>query len=158
MEVRNTVQEVVIKTIPKKKKCKKAKWLSEEALQIAESKRQRRKGKIFMWYTNWIILFTKKLHATSMSLCWYVSGTALGKKNTQTETLPNNLNAFIKMYYFLHLLTLEYEVCTTYYDKRVCAKPVICMWIMKNILGWEVNSPHAIKPTILVLLVFNQKK
>ena len=30
------VQEVVIKTIPKKKKCKKAKWLSEEALQIAE--------------------------------------------------------------------------------------------------------------------------
>ena len=37
-EVRNIVQEVVIKTIPKKKKCKKAKWLSEEALQIAEKK------------------------------------------------------------------------------------------------------------------------
>ena len=36
MEVRDTVQEAVIKTIPKKKKCKKAKWLSEEALQIAE--------------------------------------------------------------------------------------------------------------------------
>ena len=38
----------MIKTIPKKKKCKKAKWLSEEALQIAEkrNKRQRRKGKI----------------------------------------------------------------------------------------------------------------
>ena len=36
MEVRNIVQEAVIKTIPKKKKCKKAKWLSEEALQIAE--------------------------------------------------------------------------------------------------------------------------
>ena len=36
MEVRNIVQEVVIKTIPKKKKCKKAKWLSEEALGIAE--------------------------------------------------------------------------------------------------------------------------
>ena len=34
------VQEVVIKTIPKKKKCKKAKWLSEEALQIAEKRRQ----------------------------------------------------------------------------------------------------------------------
>ena len=33
MEVRNIVQEVVIKTIPKKKKCKKAKWLSEEVLQ-----------------------------------------------------------------------------------------------------------------------------
>ena len=35
MENHNTIQEVVIKTIPKKKKCKKAKWLSEEALQIA---------------------------------------------------------------------------------------------------------------------------
>ena len=49
IEVRNTVQEVVTKTIPKKKKCKKAKWLSEGALQIAEkrSERQRRKGKIY---------------------------------------------------------------------------------------------------------------
>ena len=49
-EVRDTVQEAVIKTIPKKKKCEKAKWLSEEALQIAEKKRserQRRKGKIY---------------------------------------------------------------------------------------------------------------
>ena len=35
MEVCDTVQEAVIKTIPKKKKCKKAKWLSEDALQIA---------------------------------------------------------------------------------------------------------------------------
>ena len=35
-EVCDTVQEAMIKTIPKKKKCKKAKWLSEEALQIAE--------------------------------------------------------------------------------------------------------------------------
>ena len=39
-EVYNIVQEVVIKTIPKKKKCKKAKWLSEEALQIAEKRRE----------------------------------------------------------------------------------------------------------------------
>ena len=44
MEVQNIVQEVVSKTIPKKKKCKKAKWLSEEALQIAE-KRREPKGK-----------------------------------------------------------------------------------------------------------------
>ena len=36
VEVRNIVQEAVIKTMPKKKKCKKAKWLCEEALQIAE--------------------------------------------------------------------------------------------------------------------------
>ena len=39
-EVHNTVQAAVIKTIPKKKKCKKAKWLSEEALQIAEKRRE----------------------------------------------------------------------------------------------------------------------
>ena len=40
MEVRDVVQEAGIKTIPKKKKCKKAKWLSEEALQIAMKKRE----------------------------------------------------------------------------------------------------------------------
>ena len=40
MKVRDTVQEAVIKTIPKKKKCKKAKWLSEEALQIDEKRRE----------------------------------------------------------------------------------------------------------------------
>ena len=44
MEVHDIVQEVVIKTIPKKRKCKKAKWLSEEGLQIAE-KRREAKGK-----------------------------------------------------------------------------------------------------------------
>ena len=44
MEVYNIVQEAVIKTMPKKKKCKKAKWLSEEALQIAEERREA-KGK-----------------------------------------------------------------------------------------------------------------
>ena len=48
-EVHNIVQEAVIKTIPKKKKCKKAKWLSEKALQIAEkrSETQRRKENIY---------------------------------------------------------------------------------------------------------------
>ena len=47
-EVCDTVQEAGIKTIPKKKKCNKAKWLSEEALHLAvkRSERQRRKGKI----------------------------------------------------------------------------------------------------------------
>ena len=44
MEVCYIVQEAVIKAIPKKKKCKKAKWLSEEALQMAE-KRRVMKGK-----------------------------------------------------------------------------------------------------------------
>ena len=39
-EARNIVQEVVIKTIPKKKKFKKAKWLSEKALQKAEKRRE----------------------------------------------------------------------------------------------------------------------
>ena len=44
MEVHDIVQEAMIKIILKKKKCKKAKWLSEEALQIAE-KRRKTKGK-----------------------------------------------------------------------------------------------------------------
>ena len=40
MDVRDIVQETGIKTMPKKKKCKKAKWLSEEALQIAVKRRE----------------------------------------------------------------------------------------------------------------------
>ena len=44
MEFRDTVQEAVIKTIPKKKKCKKAKWLSEEVLQIDEKREMEGKG------------------------------------------------------------------------------------------------------------------
>ena len=51
MEVHDIVQEAVIKTISKEKKCKKVKWLSEEGLQIAEKRRegkkQRRKAKIY---------------------------------------------------------------------------------------------------------------
>ena len=50
MEVCDSVQETEIKTISKKKKCKKAKWLSEEALQITvkrRTKKQRRKEKIY---------------------------------------------------------------------------------------------------------------
>ena len=43
-EVRDTVQETGIKTIPMKKKCKKAKWLSEEALQIAVTREVKNKG------------------------------------------------------------------------------------------------------------------
>ena len=42
-QVRDIVQEAVIKTIPKKKKFKKSKWLSEEALQIAEKRREVKK-------------------------------------------------------------------------------------------------------------------
>ena len=44
MEVCDIVQETGSKTIPKKKKCKKAKWLSEEALQIAEKREAKDKG------------------------------------------------------------------------------------------------------------------
>ena len=44
-EVHDIVQETGIKTILKKKKCKKAKWLSEEALQIAVKKKEKRKAK-----------------------------------------------------------------------------------------------------------------
>ena len=44
MEVHSIVQEAVIKTIPKKKKCKKARWLSEEDLQITEKREVKGKG------------------------------------------------------------------------------------------------------------------
>ena len=51
MEVRDIVQEAVIKTIPKKKKCKKAKWFSVEdftnSCEKKKRERQRRKGKIY---------------------------------------------------------------------------------------------------------------
>ena len=51
MEVRDIEQEAGVKTIPMEKKCKKAQWLSEEAIQIAVKRRQmkskRRKGKIY---------------------------------------------------------------------------------------------------------------
>ena len=40
LKVSDNVQEAVMKTIPKKKKCKKAKWLSDEALQIAEKRKR----------------------------------------------------------------------------------------------------------------------
>ena len=52
MEVRDIVQEAVIKTIPQKKKCKKPKWLSEETLQIAAKRRERKakeKRKIYLF-------------------------------------------------------------------------------------------------------------
>ena len=48
-EVCDIVQEAVIKTISKKKKCKKAKWLSEEALQIAEKKAKEKTKDIPIW-------------------------------------------------------------------------------------------------------------
>ena len=52
MEIHDIIQETGIKTIPKRKECKKAKWLSEEALKIAvkkkkRSKKQRKRGKIY---------------------------------------------------------------------------------------------------------------
>ena len=51
MEVHDIVQETGIKTIPREKKCRKVKWLSEEALQIAVKRREakRRKGKIYLF-------------------------------------------------------------------------------------------------------------
>ena len=52
MEVRDIAQEAGIKTIPKKKKCKKAKWLSEEALQIAVKRREAKSKGEKERYTN----------------------------------------------------------------------------------------------------------
>ena len=50
MKVPNIIKEVVTKTIPKKRKCKKEKWLSEDALQIAEERREEKgKGSQTSW-------------------------------------------------------------------------------------------------------------
>ena len=56
-EVGNIVQEAVTKTIPKNKKCKKAKWLSEEALKIAEEIRDM-KGKGQVQFSRLYVLCT----------------------------------------------------------------------------------------------------
>ena len=67
-EVCDIVQEAVIKTIRKKKKCKKAKWLSEEALQIAE-KRRALKGKGEKErYTHWNAEFQRIARTEKKSL------------------------------------------------------------------------------------------
>ena len=53
MEAHDIVKEAVIKTIPEKKKCKKAKWLSEEAFQIAVNKREVKAKDKKKKYTHW---------------------------------------------------------------------------------------------------------
>ena len=59
MEVRNIVQEAVMKTIPKEKKCKNARWLSEEALQIAEKRREvKHKGEKERYTLLYIFIYT----------------------------------------------------------------------------------------------------
>jgi len=57
MKVHNTVQEVLNKTISKKKKCKNAKWLSEETLQIAEKRRETKGKKERERFTHWVQSF-----------------------------------------------------------------------------------------------------
>ena len=61
-EVRNTGQQVVIKTNPKKKKCKKQKWLSEEASQIAEKSREMKDKREKERYTHLNEVFQRIAH------------------------------------------------------------------------------------------------
>ena len=71
-EVCNTVQEAVIKTIPKEKKSKKAKWLSEEALQIAKERREVKgkgeKKRYIQLRASQVVLVVKNLPASSGDL------------------------------------------------------------------------------------------
>ena len=60
MEDCETVQETGIKTIPKKKKCKKAKWLSEEALQIAVKRSEVKSKREKERYNHFIMRVAKK--------------------------------------------------------------------------------------------------
>ena len=59
MKVRDIVQEAEIKTMPKKKKCKKAKWLPEEALQIDEKTREAKGKGEKERYTQWNVEFQR---------------------------------------------------------------------------------------------------
>ena len=71
MEIHNImVQELVNKTIPKKKKCNKAKWLSKEALQIAE-KRRKAKGRAGKErYTQMNVEFLRKAKSNKKAFLW----------------------------------------------------------------------------------------
>ena len=71
-EVCDNVQEAVIKTIPKKKKCKKAKWLSEEALQIAVNRREVKGKGEKERYTH---LTEKAMAPHSSTLAWKIPWT-----------------------------------------------------------------------------------
>ena len=72
-EVCDIVQETVIKTIPKKKKCKKAKWVSEEALQIAEKRRAAKsKGEMETWPREGVV--KEKFPNTGKPSHWQVCG------------------------------------------------------------------------------------
>ena len=74
MEVHDIVQEAVIKTIPKKKKSRKSKWLSEEALQIAEKRREAKgKGEKERYIS--IELFKKKIFHQLLPLPLHHQGT-----------------------------------------------------------------------------------
>ena len=76
-EVLNIVQEAVIKTIPKKKKCKKAKWLSEEGLQIADKRREARGKGEKERYTH--------LNAEFQRIAWRVKKAFLSKQCKEIE-------------------------------------------------------------------------
>ena len=99
MEVQDIVQEAVIKTIPKKKKCKKAKWFSEEALQIAEKRREvkGRGGK--ERYTDWnaelqrIARRDKKAFLSDQ--CKEIEGNnTMGKTNTMGKKIRDTKGTF----------------------------------------------------------------
>ena len=68
IEVRDIVQEALIKTIPKKKKCKRAEWLSEEALQIAVRRRELKGKGEKERYTHWNAEFQRIARTEKKSL------------------------------------------------------------------------------------------
>ena len=95
-EVHDTVQETGIKTIPKKKKCKKAKWLSEEALQIAVKKREvKRKGEKER-YTHWNAEFQRIVRRDNKAFLSYQCK-EIEKSNTMGNT-RDLFNGFVLMF------------------------------------------------------------
>ena len=78
------VQETGIKTIPKKKKCRKAKWLTEEALQIAEKRREAKGKGEKESYTNWNAEFQRIARRDKKA---FLSDQCKERKTTEWERL-----------------------------------------------------------------------
>ena len=86
MEVHNIVQKAVIKTMPKKKKCKKAKWLSEKGLQIAEKRREAKGKREKERYTYFNAEFQRIARRDKKSLPQQSMQRIRGGKNIQNYT------------------------------------------------------------------------
>ena len=129
-EVRDIVQETEIKTIPKKKKCKKAKWLSEEALQIAEKRREEKSKGEKERYTHLNAEFQRiarrdKKAFLSIHCKEIEENNRMGKNRDLFKEIgiPNHLTCLLRNLYAGHGATIRTKHGTTdrfKIEKEVC--------------------------------------